>query len=135
MTWGSGQWIDEQFQVLNCSCDVVGTNFYGCVTDGHLLVKATVICMTFIYDSFYDKWANSEDGRWHYDFDVFNRDNEYIADGETIIAMLVGRRILDGIAILLVPAKKDARKYERVGIWEVEAKDFEFVVEMVVDII
>lgn len=44
--------------------------------------------MTFNYDIFYDLIHNEEHS-WYFDFDIF-KNNAYIAEGESILAMLVG---------------------------------------------
>jgi len=98
-------------------------------------VKGAVIFMTFTYDSFYDLCHIVSDGSYYFDFDIFDKDNAYISEGETVIAMLVGWQGEDGSAILLVPAKKEVGKYERIGIMEVKQKDFEDAKEMVIEII
>ena len=128
-----GQWIDERFEVLDCRCEIMGSNPYGRVIGGNLHLKGAIMVMTFNYDVFYK--LIHKDTSWYFDFDVFDKDNAYIADDETIIAMLVGVQEDDCSAILLIPARKEAGKYERVGIVGKRFKDFEGAEEMEVDII
>jgi hypothetical protein len=127
-------WVDERFKLLGFKCDTAGANPYGRVTGGHLLVKGAVIVMTFTYDGFYDM-AEHGDGSYYFDFNIFEKGNTYISEGENVIALLVGGQGQNCSAILLVPAKKEFGKYERVGIAGMEEKDFKLAEEMVIDIV
>lgn len=89
--------------------------------------------MTFNYDIFYDLIHNEEHS-WYFDFDIF-KNNAYIAEGESILAMLVGVQGDDCSAILLIPARKEVGKYERVGIVGKRYEVFEGAEEMEIDII
>jgi hypothetical protein len=79
--------------------------------------------MAFNYDVFFDMVSNGEKGDWYFDFDIF--DDVYIAEGESVIAMLVGVKAEDCSAILLVSARKEVGEYERVGIVGMKYRDFE----------
>ncbi|PMD14326.1 hypothetical protein NA56DRAFT_583965 [Hyaloscypha hepaticicola] len=130
-----GQWIDDRFEILDWKCETVGSNPHGCVIGGHLLVTGAVMVMTFNYDIFYDLIHNEEES-WYFDFDIFDKNNAYIAEGESIVAMLVGVQGDDCSAILLIPARKEDGKYKRVGIVGKRTyEDFEGAEEMEIDII
>jgi hypothetical protein len=126
--------VDGRFKVLGYECDTAGANVYGCVTGGHLFVKGAVIVMTFTYDRFYDM-AEHGDGSYYFDFNIFEKGHAYIPEGDNIIVLLVGGQGQNCIAILLVAAKKELGKYERVGIAGMEEKDFKLAEEMVIDIV
>jgi len=42
--------LDKRFEVLDWKCDISGSNPYGCVMDGHLLVKGAALATTLFYD-------------------------------------------------------------------------------------
>ena len=140
--------LDSRFEVLDWKCDISGSNPFGRVTDGHLLVKGAALSTTLWYDGNRDTDSDIDNGSeydWHlgiesildlfyYDIDVRGDGNSYVLEGETIIALLIsfGPR---ACAILLAPSKRRSGKYERIGVASIDKKHFEYAEEMVLDII